>query len=148
MLSNVCAHTKTHTLTLRDSVWQGRALGTWPFTPAQVTKWTSCPLEQHSETEKGYRERKGHEVPKRKNKYSHFQCLFCPCVPADHVTRLLCMSVAQKFRGRKLWQGTMWWCYSNGELWTQTGCINLSLSLLLTPDTDIFLLCYQQADKN
>lgn len=57
------------------------------------------------------------------------------------------MRVAQRFRVWKLWQGTMWWWYVTGEVWTQKRRINLSLSLLPTPNIDI-LLRYQQADKN
>lgn len=73
LYTNMCTHTKTHThRLLRDSVWQGRALGTWPFTPAQVTEWTSCPLEQHGEREKRDIKRKRHEVPKTKEQIFPF----------------------------------------------------------------------------
>ncbi len=148
-----CVHklSKTHTDSERQRM-VGQSTGDLTFHPRTSDSMNQLSIRATQwKRKEGQREKEMWGYQKERTNISISSV--CP-VPADQVTGLLCMGVAQRFRMWKLWQGTMvvcgvvvWWWYVIGELWTQKRRINLSLSLLPTPNIDI-LLCYQQADKN
>ncbi len=145
-----CVHTlsKTHTDSERQRM-VGQSTGDLTFHPRTSDSMNQLSIRVNKVKEKRGTERE-RDVRYQKERTNISISSVCP-VPADQVTRLLCMGWHRGLEcgnsGRAQWWYVVWWLYVIGELWTQKRRINLSLSLLPTPNIEI-LLRYQQADKN